>query len=189
MSRQMPSLTRKPAAAIWRILRSRCMAFVLGIGFAVTAFIMITLAAKPFSTPQYCGGTCHEMNSAYKTWELSAHHANNSGVAAECIDCHLPPEKNFFAHMTAKAAAGAKDIFKHHFGGKYDVEKMRTEVLTHMPNSRCLKCHSSLMVKPSSSAAAMAHREVLNPTAQDVLRCVDCHDELHERYRKIYSTQ
>lgn len=174
---------------MWRTVRRYWIPFALGLIVAVVGYIAITITAERFSTPQYCGATCHEMNTAYRTWELSSHHANKSGVGAECIDCHLPPEKNFFSHMTAKAVAGAKDMFKHHFGGPYDVEKMRIKVLENIPNSRCLKCHNNLLVKPSSSGVRAPHQELLNPAKGGKLRCVDCHDKLHERERKIYSIE
>jgi cytochrome c nitrite reductase small subunit len=179
---------RKLAGALRKIIRKNWIPFALGLFVAVMVYVVTTVTAERFSTPEYCGATCHEMNTAYSTWEISAHHANSSGVAAECIDCHLPPEKKFFSHMTAKAVAGAKDVIKHNFGGEYDLEKMRAKVLEHMPNSRCLECHKTLLVKPSSSAARTAHQDALNST-QDSKRCVDCHDKLHERDRKIYITE
>ncbi|MHC4148505.1 MAG: cytochrome c3 family protein [Planctomycetota bacterium] len=176
-----------PAGKIIGIIKRHVLAFLLGLAFAVVCFIAINAAAKPFSTSQYCGSKCHEMGDAYKSWELSAHYANDNGVVAECIDCHLPPKDKFFTHMAAKAYEGAKDIYKHHFGGEYERQKVRKEVLDEMPNIRCLTCHSNLLTRPASSAARIAHQEMLNPTEDFQARCVECHESLHEREKKIFS--
>lgn len=158
-----------------------------GFAFAVVCFIAINALSRPFSSSQYCGGRCHEMGDSYRSWELSDHYANQSGVVAECIDCHLPPKDSFFAHMAAKLYKGGKDVYKHHFGGDYDGEKIRKEVLDQMPNDRCLNCHSNLLAKPGSSAARIAHQATLNPTEQHRPRCVRCHERLHEHEKKIFS--
>ncbi len=171
---------------LFKKLRKYIVGFVIGIVFSVLSFLTINTVSKPFSSPEYCGSNCHEMGSAYRSWELSAHHANNHGVIVECIDCHLPAKDKFFSHMTAKALAGAKDTFKHHFGGEYDSEQMQAKVQEEMPNSRCLKCHSGLLVKPSSSASRIAHQAVLDP-GEEEYRCVECHSPLHERTKTIYS--
>jgi hypothetical protein len=81
-----------------------------------------------------------------------------------------------------------KDIYKHHFGGVYDAETMRTKVLEDMPNERCLNCHSNLLGRPASSASRIAHQAVLNPTEELEPRCVECHQDLHERERMVFSS-
>jgi cytochrome c-type protein NapC/trimethylamine-N-oxide reductase cytochrome c-type subunit TorC len=160
--------------------------FLAGIVFAMVCFVAVNAVSDRFSSSEYCGSSCHEMNAAYSSWELSAHYANDAGVAAQCIDCHLPPKEKFFRHMAAKSYAGLKDTIKHHFGGEYDRIKMRRMVVKNMPNERCLKCHSSLMVKPPSSGAALAHRVVLNPPEDFKPKCVDCHGGLHEHTKKLF---
>ncbi|MHC4214804.1 MAG: cytochrome c3 family protein, partial [Planctomycetota bacterium] len=161
------------------------LGFMIGILFSVLSFLTINTVSKPFSSPEYCGSNCHEMRSAYSSWELSAHHANSKGVVVECIDCHLPPKDKFFSHMTSKSFAGLKDTIKHHFGGEYDSKKMQSKVQKEMPNSRCLKCHSGLLVK-ATSASRIAHQVVLN-SGQEEHRCVKCHSQLHERTKTLYS--
>jgi nitrate/TMAO reductase-like tetraheme cytochrome c subunit len=175
-------LSRKIIKAAKRYI----LVFLAGFGFAIVCFIAVTAASKPFSTSQYCGSKCHEMTEAYATWELSSHYANSNGVIAECIDCHLPPKDKFFAHMAAKIYEGGKDIYKHHFGGQYDGERIRKQVLEKMPNDRCIHCHSGLLVKPGSSAARIAHQEMLNNPDEPEIRCVECHEQLHERQEKIF---
>ena len=170
------------------IVRKYNVAFFTGIVFAVLCFIGINAAMEPASKSEFCGGQCHEMKAAYRSWELSPHGANKYGVRVECIDCHLPPKDEYFRHIIAKAYDGGKDVFKHYFIGGYDIEKARTKVLEHIPNKRCMHCHNNLLTKPGSSAAREAHMEVLNPSDEHEFRCVECHEDVaHQRENKLFS--
>lgn len=170
------------------IVRKYSVAYFTGIVFAVLCFIGINAAMEPASKSEFCGGQCHEMKAAYRSWELSPHGANKYGVRVECIDCHLPPKDEYFRHIIAKAYDGGKDVFKHYFIGGYDIEKARTKVLEHIPNKRCMYCHNSLLTKPGSSAAREAHMEVLNPSDEHEFRCVECHEDVaHQRENKLFS--
>jgi len=168
--------------------RKRTGVFLAGFVSAVLCFVALNAAMKPVSTPEYCGGKCHEMNTAYPTWELSSHGANKYGFRAECVDCHLPPKEKYFRHLLAKAYEGGRDIYKHHFGGEYETEALRKRVLARMPNERCLHCHDDLLGKPGSPGARTAHAEVLNPAPGAESKCVDCHENAgHERESKLFS--
>ncbi|MHC4239726.1 MAG: cytochrome c3 family protein [Planctomycetota bacterium] len=169
----------KIVSKLVRVVRRHSVGFSVGLLSAILCFLAIDTVAGRFSASEYCGSKCHEMTGAYQSWELSPHYANDSGVVAECVDCHLPSKDDFFTHVTAKAYIGLKDTYKHHFGGEYDAEKMRNKVLEEMPNERCLDCHSNLLAKPRSSAA----EEDVKP------RCVECHEKLHERERKVFSPE
>jgi cytochrome c nitrite reductase small subunit len=171
------------------LLKKYLAAPAVGVVFAIGCFLTINAVSHHFSTAEYCGGNCHQMKSAYRSWELSAHYANDSGVVAQCVDCHLPAKEKYFRHMAAKTYAGIKDVYKYHFGGEYDPEKMRNKVLEAMPNERCLNCHSNLLTKPRSSAARLAHQTVLNPEEDVKPRCVECHEKLHERERKVFASE
>lgn len=156
--------------------------FLCGFVFALLCFVLINLAMEPVSTSQYCGSKCHEMNTAYKSWKLSPHGANEFGFRVECVDCHLPPKENFFRHLTAKVHAGAKDIYMHKFGPDYDVEKLRSKVLDHISNQTCLHCHDDLLAKPPNSAAREEHTAVLDKPEAPENRCVECHEDIgHQR--------
>ena len=162
---------------LYKAVRKRILTFIAGIAFALICFIMLNVAMVPVSKSEYCGGKCHEMSTAYRTWELSSHGANNTGIRVECIDCHLPSKDKYFTHMTAKAYAGAKDIYKHYFGDEYNIEKMRQQVLSHMPNQRCLNCHDDLLTKPGSSAARIAHVASLADPDVPENKCIQCHED------------
>lgn len=170
------------------IIRKHRRGFLVGIVCAVGAFVAINAVLAPTSKNEFCGSACHEMNTAYQTWELSPHGANKYGVSVDCIDCHLPPKEKFFAHLAAKSYEGAKDGIMHVFG-EYEVEKVRTKVLGRFPSKRCLHCHDSLLKKPSGSAARKAHTAALDDPDAPEKRCVDCHENVgHERESKLFSS-
>lgn len=165
----------------FKVARKCILIFLPGLVLAVILCLAINKISKPFSTPAYCGSKCHEMDTAYKGWELSIHNTNSKGLVAECIDCHLPDKGNFVVHMTSKISIGIKDLIKHHFGEEYDVQKIRQKVLDSMPNERCLACHANLLGKAVSSAAKTSHLEDLSPSGKNESKCVKCHNNLHVR--------
>ena len=163
------------------------MTFLAGVVFAVFCFVALNAAMEPVSKSEYCGSKCHEMNVAYQSWELSVHGANKSGFRVECVDCHLPAKDKYFAHVAVKMYEGAKDIYKHYFGGEYDTERVRQKVLDHIPSQRCLNCHDDLLAKPGNSAARIAHLASLNQPQAAENRCVRCHENAgHERQSKLF---
>ncbi len=165
------------------ILRRHGIAFAAGLAFAIGLFITVNAASKPLSRPEYCGTACHEMDGAYKSWQASVHGANEKGLRAECIDCHLPPKDRYFSHMTAKALAGGKDLIKHFFGGEYDTEEIRKKVREHLPNERCQHCHVDLLAMPASDMVKEAHAQVLETSGRpEEIKCTECHeDAAHDR--------
>ena len=173
---------------LFRKFRKYGIGFFFGIVFALLCFVGLNTAMKPVSKSEYCGSTGHEMNTAYRTWELSAHGTNEYGFRVECVDCHLPPKEDYFSHMIAKMYEGGKDVYKHHFGGEYNVEKIRSKVLEHISPKRCLRCHDDLLARPSTSGARKAHTASLNAPDKVEYRCIKCHENAgHERQNKLFS--
>ncbi len=162
--------------------------FAAGVVFAIVCFVGLNAAMKPTSASEYCGSKCHEMQTAYQSWEISKHGSGSKGIRVECVDCHLPPKDKYFTRMAAKVYAGAKDMYKHHFGGEYNSEQMSAEVAEHMSNDTCLACHDNLSVKTSNSAARMSHSAVLAEPDSADLKCLGCHEEAaHQRSSKLFS--
>lgn len=162
--------------------------FFAGLAFAVLCFVALEAMMKPVSTSEYCGGKCHEMNTAYQSWELSAHGSNKYGIRVKCVDCHLPSKDRFFTHIAAKGYAGAKDTYKHYFGGEYDLEKQRQKVIADLPNRRCMNCHDDLLALPGTPGARIAHMVVVVQPDAPENKCVSCHEDTgHERERKLFS--
>ena len=152
--------------------------FIAGFVFAVLCFVTVNAISEKFSGPEYCG-SCHEMQRAYKSWKASSHAKNTNGIRVECVDCHLPPEDQYFRNLFAKAHAGARDYYQHYFGPEYDHEKHQKEILQHMPDERCTYCHDSLLAKPSSPAVKLAQKQSLKKKTPEKKRCLECHTQLH----------
>jgi nitrate/TMAO reductase-like tetraheme cytochrome c subunit len=162
--------------------------FLVGFAFAILCFIGINAAMEPASKSEFCGSKCHEMKTAYRTWELSVHGANKYGFRVDCVNCHLPSKDRYFTHVATKAYVGSMDIFKHFFIGGYDIEKARKKALEHMPNKRCVHCHDSLLTKPGSSSARKAHFASLSQPDAPENKCVECHQGTgHERQNKLFA--
>jgi nitrate/TMAO reductase-like tetraheme cytochrome c subunit len=178
----------KMMGGMFRAVKKHAVVFSAGFAFAILCFVGINAAIEPASKSQFCGTKCHEMRAAYRTWELSMHGANKYGFRVECVDCHLPPKDKYFRHVAAKMYEGGKDIYKHHFGDKYDVEKVRKRVLDNMSNKRCMHCHDDLLTRPGSPAATKAHKALLAQPDEAENRCVRCHQGTgHERQKKLFS--
>jgi cytochrome c nitrite reductase small subunit len=176
------------AGRLWRPVKKRFFSVLTGFVLALLCFVGINAMMVPVSKSEYCGSKCHEMKTAYQTWELSRHGSNNMGIRVECIDCHLPSKDHYFRHLITKAYVGGKDTYKHYFGEDYDIEKLRKKVYDRIQSQRCMNCHDDLLAKPGSSAARKAHLESLaNPDAAEN-RCVKCHENAgHERVNKLFS--
>lgn len=174
----------------WGILVAKRwgLAFLCGLTFSVLCFLSINAAMKPVSTNEYCGSACHEMNTAYQTWELSVHGNNQGGVTVDCVDCHLPPKEKYFSHLVAKAYAGAKDLYKHHFGPPYDALAIREKVTNHMSNETCVHCHDNLLGKSSASISRFAHQAAMQEPEKPENKCITCHSEAgHNRNATLFS--
>jgi cytochrome c nitrite reductase small subunit len=173
---------------IFTVVKKYKIPFTLGVLAAVAAFFILEAAMVPVSTSKYCGTQCHEMDTAYQSWQLSVHGTNNRGLQAQCVDCHLPAKEEHINHLVSKGLAGAKDMYKHHFGGEYDGEAIRKEVVENFPVKRCLRCHNNLLDKPGSSAARLAHTSAINDADKEGSSCIDCHENVgHQRISKLFS--
>ena len=169
----------------FRAVKKHALIFLAGFAFAILCFVGLNTAIEPTSKSEYCSGKCHEMQTAYGTWQLSEHAAGRNGVRVECIDCHLPPKDRFFSHVAAKAYLGGNDIYKHYFGGEYELEKIRKKVLDQMPDETCVNCHNNLLARPSDPAARIAHAASLACPDSPETRCLACHEDSgHQRKDK-----
>lgn len=166
----------------WKVL------FGAGLIFGVICFIMTNKVIEFTSKSDAFCAACHEMKTAYSTWELSTHGANHNGIRVECIQCHLPPREKYFSHLTVKAYTGIKDVVLHYIGGEYEPDTLRKEVLKKISSNRCLNCHNSLLTKPSGAEAMKAHIASLVRPETPEGRCVACHEKVgHERINVLFS--
>jgi len=176
------------ASKIFGVVKRLWPGFAGGIVFAMLCFVGINAAMEPVSSSEYCGSRCHEMNTAYRSWEVSVHGSNQNGVTIDCVDCHLPPKEKYFTHLAVKGYKGAVDIYNHYFGGEYDAEKFRALILETATNDMCTVCHDKLLAKPSNSSARIAHAASLSEPDEPENRCVKCHEDTgHKRNSKLFS--
>lgn len=150
---------------------------VLGGVIAFPLFSMTYYTMVRTSTPQFCG-SCHEIVPAVETWKLSTHHNNDSGVVADCMDCHLPAPQRTFDFFYSKTYHGIKDVVAHFTMDEYDREKNRQKAYASLENDQCMKCHRNLLHLPDNRGAMLAHRSVIYPMPGYEKRCVDCHRNL-----------
>lgn len=170
------------------ILRRWGVPFFLGIVFAVICFLALNVAMKPFSKNSYCGTVCHEMSAAYRSWELSVHGANANGIQVDCVECHLPPKEDYFTHLFAKAWAGGKDMYMHHFGPEYNSEGIRHKVSQKMSNETCAHCHENLLIKPGSVKSRFAHLAAQLESDKPENKCITCHEQAgHQRNARLFA--
>ena len=170
------------------VIRRWELSFVHGLGFALICFVLLNAAMEPVTKNVYCGTTCHEMNTAYQSWETSVHGANARGIQVGCIQCHLPPREDYFAHLFAKAWAGGKDMYMHHFGPEYDGEAMSHEVAGKVSNEMCAHCHNDLLIKPASAKSRFAHQAAQLEPDKSENKCITCHEQAgHKRNATLFS--
>ncbi len=117
------------------------------------------------STDAYCM-SCHAHPNAEKTWRLSTHHDNPSGVKIQCVECHLPPRKQGF--LKAKVKHGVHDAWIQLTKDPESInweEKSRLENAIHFTYKKsCIRCHQILFPTTLSKEGDEAH-----------LRCINCH--------------
>lgn len=119
------------------------------LGFAV---IPTTLTFNHFtSTEAFCGNACHSMSwiANDPVYMNSAHQKNDSGVIAQCKDCHLP--RGIVAETWAHIRDGSKDLFASLSNDFSDQQKweVRRQTLAHKvrqkmidnDSSNCRSCH------------------------------------------------
>jgi len=165
---------RKKFAALRNFLAKYAVSFIVGFAAAVLCYIVINDIVDRFSSPEYCG-SCHATKLSYQSWKKSIHYKNDSGVMVDCIDCHLPPRKDFFRHLTAKAIHGTKDLYRHYMGIRTDPNELREYVTKTMPDARCTICHDGTLTTAGTRAAQIAHKAALEKGE----RCLDCHTPMH----------
>jgi nitrate/TMAO reductase-like tetraheme cytochrome c subunit len=157
------------------VVRRHAVAFVLGLAFAIAAYLSISALEGPFAKTTFCGTACHELRPAYDTWLQSSHNLNAQGLKAECVECHLPPQEDFINNLYVKATKGGAEVWHHYMGPAYDREKIIQRVKAGMTNDTCLRCHKDLLAQPSSKAVMYMHRGALANPTDTYGKCVSCH--------------
>ena len=90
--------------------KTKTIFLIIGFLFGAGVIMALYQTSVYFSTNESCM-ICHVHPHAEETWRLSTHVNNGSGVTVNCVDCHLPPQKDTWSHYTAKLKLGARDVW------------------------------------------------------------------------------
>ena len=146
---------------------------------AVAMLIFLAMAQKGIeytSTDEFCN-SCHAHPHAESSFKLSIHNSNRSGVSANCVDCHLPPEDQTVYHLTRKAYHGFHDLYYYltHDMDEIDWEAKRTVEASKrfVYEDGCKKCHTNLFPTTLDELGAESHLKHLRDPENN--SCVKCH--------------
>ena len=154
--------------------------FILLIGIIIGVVFVAALyqTSVYFSTNESCM-MCHIHPHAEESWELSVHVNNGSGVMVNCVDCHLPPKDDTWAHYSAKLALGARDVWGYITKDSADFNWEQKSELEHaikyVPNESCIKCHQNLFPQDITDDGITAHLYYDDNAEKLDLQCISCH--------------
>ncbi len=154
--------------------------FYLTIGIFIGIVFVAALyqTSVYFSTNESCM-MCHVHPHAEENWMLSVHVNNSSGVMVNCVDCHLPPKDDTWAHYTAKISLGARDLWGYLTKDPAKIDWDKKSELEHavkyIPNASCVKCHQNLFPEGISDEAITAHLYYEENAEKLDLQCISCH--------------
>ncbi|WP_352423423.1 SUMF1/EgtB/PvdO family nonheme iron enzyme [Proteiniphilum sp.] len=155
-----------------------------GFFLLVGIFIGIVFVAALYQTSVYFSSNescmmCHVHPHAEESWMLSSHVNNSSGVMVNCVDCHLPPKDDTWAHYTAKISLGVRDLWGYLTKDPAEIDWDRKSELEHavkyIPNESCVKCHQNLFPQGISDDGITAHLYYEENAEKLNLQCISCH--------------
>lgn len=154
--------------------------FLISIGIIIGVVFVAALyqTSVYFSTNESCM-MCHVHPHAEESWQLSVHVNNGSGVTVNCVDCHLPPSDNTWAHYSAKAVLGARDLWgyltKDSADFNWDQKSELEYAIKYIPNESCVKCHQNLFPEGITDDGITAHLYYDDNVEKLDLQCISCH--------------
>lgn len=159
----------------FRLLKNKfVLGGIVGIAFSSGMFYFSWAMMKSTSTNEYCD-SCHVHPHSTETWKMGKHYKNKSGVVANCIDCHLPPEGMY--HLVEKAKAGARDVYAFYFKDleaiDWDEKSALEEALFYTFDEACIRCHQELFPVGMTTKGVDAHIHYRKHL--DEVRCINCH--------------
>ena len=143
---------------------------IIGVGISYSSAVEI----KKTESGEFCA-KCHTMKPMTQTHYASAHGGHNKyGVAAQCIDCHLPHD-TLSNYIMTKAKFGLHDVYAEFFTNTSDINwsKKRQHADKFVFNSGCLSCHTSL----DHSSMGTLEPDIVKKADDKTLKtsCISCH--------------
>jgi formylglycine-generating enzyme required for sulfatase activity len=152
--------------------------FIIGIVVGILISLSLYQTSAYFSTDESCA-KCHVHPHVEESWKLSSHVNNRSGVRVHCIDCHLPPKNNTWAHYSAKVKLGVHDLWgymtKDSADFDWDSKSQMEYAVKIVPNSSCKECHANLFPEGISDDGITAHLYYDENENKMDLQCISCH--------------
>jgi len=158
------------------------IAWLLPVCLALATLFFLTGASEYTSQTDFCQ-SCHEMNKVVSTWQNSIHGANESGIVAECKDCHIP--RNLGNKLVVKAGK-LKELYVHSVvrPTNFEFRRMTPELAdrarSKIDDQNCLACHDLKRQVPNSETQQIAHSTSVGTAA-----CVSCHQWVGHAPREI----
>ncbi|MCD8072499.1 MAG: NapC/NirT family cytochrome c, partial [Alistipes sp.] len=150
---------------------------LLGILIGVFATISVNYVYVNSSKDSSCM-SCHAHPHAEKSWKLSSHYHNRSGVKTSCVDCHIPP-KGSFNHFYHKTRLGVHDVWSYIFRDMENIDWESKKELEYAQrivfNASCLECHVQLFPEGISDDGITAHLYYEDNHEKLNLQCISCH--------------
>ena len=150
----------------------------VGIFIGIVFVAALYQTSVYFSTNESCM-ICHVHPHAEDSWMLSSHVNNSSGVMVNCVDCHLPPLDNTWAHYTAKVALGMKDVWGYITKDSENIDwEKKSELenaVKYIPNESCVKCHQNLFPQGLTDDGITSHLYYEEYAEKLDLQCISCH--------------
>ena len=172
---RIPKRNNKPKKKFYK---RKGFFLITGIIIGVVIVAALYQTSVYFSTNESCM-MCHVHPHAEESWELSVHVNNGSGVMVNCVDCHLPPTDDTWAHYTAKIALGARDVWgyitKDSADFNWDKKSELEHAVKYIPNESCVKCHQNLFPQGVTDDGVTAHLYYEDNAEKLDLQCISCH--------------
>jgi cytochrome c-type protein NapC len=145
----------------------------------------VQTALESTADADYCG-SCHSLEPMVLSYRDNSHGgANEFGVAAECVDCHLPHD-NPVAHLTAKIRTGVHDVWVEWTTDTSQIDWLaKSDEREHFVyDSGCLSCHSELR---SVADRVEEHRNYFAGVTDS--KCTTCHGNIGHSNIRQYMLQ
>jgi formylglycine-generating enzyme len=159
-------------------MKNRYLLLFIGVLIGIVVMISLYKTSVFFSTDKSCM-MCHVHPHAEESWSRSTHVLNSSGVKVHCVSCHLPPQDQTWAHYSAKAKLGIRDVWgymiKDSADFNWEEKSLLENAISYIPNSSCVDCHQNLFPKGITPDGVTAHLYYENNAAKLDLQCIACH--------------
>ncbi len=155
-------------------------ALITGVVLMAVVSIVVGKFFGFTNTTEFCIN-CHEMETTvYQEYKTTLHYKNESGVRAECPDCHVPA--SFPGSVLSKFAAysdvlhkilGTVDTVEKFESKRLDMAKRVWEHMESTDSEECRNCHSfdAMILEEQGRRGRKKH-----PKAQEEGKsCINCH--------------